>query len=853
VKAPVSWIKEYVDLPADLSTEALTDRLTALGLKLEAIHTAGAGIQGPLVVGRVLTQEKEPQKNGKTINWCTVDVGEANGTGEPQGIVCGAHNFGVGDLVVVVLPGGVLPGGFEISARKTYGHLSAGMICSARELGLGEDHDGIIVLPSEAGQPGDSAFDVLGLGEEVIEFEINPDRAYALSLRGIAREAALGFEAAFADPARRDVPLADGEGYTVVLDDAEGCPIFVARTVTEFDATAPTPRWMARRLEQCGMRSISLAVDVSNYVMLELGQPNHCYDRAKLAGPIRVRRATAGEKIVTLDDVSRVLDPEDLLITDDNGPIGIAGVMGGAETEISAATTDIVVEAAHFEPTTIFRSQRRHKLPSEASKRFERGVDPLLPPIAADRVVELLVEYGGGTAATGVTHVGTPPVPRSIVMPIDLPARVSGIAIDAETTLANLTAVGCRLTVADDAVTAVVPTYRPDLNDPYDLVEEVVRIVGYDHVPSVLPRRATGRGLTPAQRMRRRIGRTLAGAGLAEVLSFPFVGEAAFDQLGLPADDPLRRTVGIANPMNNEEPAYTTTLLPGLLKAAARNLGRGAAGVALFETGTVAFPKDAGATPIYGTDERPTAAELEALLATLPDQPLHLGVVLAGERERAGWWGAGREAAWSDAISVVRRLGAELGVSVEVAAAGRLPWHPGRCAVVRVDGAELGHAGELHPNVCKAFGLPPRTAALEIDLDLLMSTVPAVTPGPAFSTMPLAKEDVALLVDDAVTVAAVESALREGAGPLLESVRLFDVYTGDQLGEGKKSLAFALRFRAPDRTLTADETAAARDAAVARAAEATGAVQRVSSSVACGGVRPRAHSTEWFTQLRHRL
>lgn len=824
MKAPVSWIREYVDLPDSVTTEQLTDRLTALGLKLEAIHAAGAGISGPLVVGQVLTQEKEPQKNGKTINWCTVDVGNANGTGEPQGIVCGAHNFGPGDKVVVVLPGGVLPGGFEISARKTYGHVSAGMICSARELGLGDDHSGIIVLPADAPAPGTDAREVLGLGEEVIEFEINPDRAYALSLRGIAREAALGFDVPFSDPARRDVPVA-GEGYPVVLDDPVGCPYFVTRTVTGFDPTAATPEWMRKRLEQCGMRSISLAVDVSNYVMLELGQPNHCYDRARLSGPIVVRRARAGEKIVTLDDVARELSPEDLLITDDNGPIGIAGVMGGANTEISASTTDIVVEAAHFEPTTIFRSQRRHKLPSEASKRFERGVDPLLPPIAADRVVELLVEYGGGTAEAGVTAAGAPPQPRSIEMALDLPARISGIAVDAETVVKDLTAVGCRVSVSGEMLTAVVPTYRPDLADPYDLVEEVVRIVGYERVPSVLPRRAAGGGLTRPQRLRRRIGRTLAGAGLVEVVSFPFVGEASFDALGLPADDERRHTVGLANPLSSEEPAYTTTLLPGLLRAAGRNLGRGATGVALFETATVAFPTDQAA-PIYGVDRRPTDAELDALLAAIPRQPLHLAVVLAGERERSGWWGKGRDAAWSDAIEAVRRLGGELGVALETSAAGLMPWHPGRCAAITVGEVTLGHAGELHPRVCQAFGLPARSAVAEIDLDLLMSLAPAVTPGPVFSTMPLAKEDVALLVDETVTVAAVEAALRQGAGELLESVRLFDVYTGAQLGEGKKSLAFALRFRAPDRTLTEAETGAARAAAVARAAELTGAVQR---------------------------
>jgi phenylalanyl-tRNA synthetase beta chain len=290
MRAPVSWIREYADLPADLPTQDLARKLTALGLLLESLVRPGADVSGPLVIGRVLTMEAEPQTNGKTINWCTVDVADANGSGEPQGIVCGAHNFAPGDLVVVVLPGGVLPGGFEISARQTYGHVSAGMICSARELGIGEDHDGIIVLAPGAGQPGDDARPLLGLDEEVIEFEINPDRAYALSLRGVAREAAMGFGAAYSDPCLRDVPAANADGYPVRVEDPDGCPVFVARTVTGFDPTAESPEWLKRRVRLAGMRPISLAVDVTNYVMLETGRPIHGYDGDRLRGALVVRR-----------------------------------------------------------------------------------------------------------------------------------------------------------------------------------------------------------------------------------------------------------------------------------------------------------------------------------------------------------------------------------------------------------------------------------------------------------------------------------------------------------------------------------------------------------------------------------
>ena len=834
MRAPVSWIREHVDLPADLDVAELASRLTALGLKLESLEHPGSDVTGPLVLGRVLTMESQPQKNGKTINWCTVDVGPtlntANGSPTGVGIVCGAHNFGVGDLVVVVLPGGVLPigpdgSGVVIAARKTYGHVSTGMICSAAELGLGLDHAGIIVLPADAGEPGDDAFEVLHLRDDVLDLEVNPDRAYALSVRGIAREAALAYGVAFPDPALRDAAVPDGEGYPVVVEDPAGCPVFVTRTVTGIDVSRPSPSWLARRLQLAGMRSVSLAVDVTNYVMLELGQPLHGYDAERLRGPIRVRRATEGERLTTLDGVKRTLSAQDLLITDESGPIGLAGVMGGEDTELSSTTSTVVIEAAHFDPVSVFRTQRRHKLPSEASKRFERGVDPTVCEAAADRAAELLVELAGGVLVAG-SKVGEPPTPPLISAAADLPARITGMPIAEDTTVDSLRAVGCAVQTDGSSLRVTPPPWRPDLTEPYDLVEEVARLVGYDHVPSLLPAAPAGRGLTRAQRLRRRVGRTMAGAGCVEVVSFPFIGEAAFDGLGLAPDDVRRRAVVLANPLSAEEPCYTTTVLPGLLRAAGRNLGRGAPGVALFETATVAIPGDGGAAPILGVDRRPTQQELAALDAAVPTQPLHLGAVLAGERDRSGWWGAGRDATWADAIGLVVDLADELGVAVGVASDARMPWHPGRCARLTVAGAVVGHAGELHPRVCAAFGLPVRSCAVEVDLDQLLAAAPDPVPAPDFSTYPVAKEDVALVVADDLPAGEVAATLREGAGELLESVRLFDVYTGAQIGEGRRSLAFALRFRAPDRTLTEAETGAARDAAVALAAKRLGAVRR---------------------------
>jgi phenylalanyl-tRNA synthetase beta chain len=827
MRAPLSWIREYVDLPADVTPVDLAHRLTALGLKLEALEAPGTDITGPVVVGRVLDLVAEPQTNGKTINWCQVDCGPDHGE---HGIVCGAHNFSVGDLVVVSLPGAMLPGGFAIASRKTYGHVSDGMICSTKELGIGDDHGGILVLdPRLDGDlaPGDDAVDLLGLRDDVIEFEINPDRAYALSLRGIAREAAMAYDVPFHDPSEREVPAPNEDGYPVRVEAPDGCPVFVTRTVTGFDPAAPSPRWLARRVQLAGMRPISLAVDVTNYVMLELGQPIHGYDGDRLSGPIVVRRATEGEKLTTLDDVTRTLSAEDLLITDDSGPIGIAGVMGGQTTELSGSTSHVVIEAAHFEPTTIFRTARRHKLPSEASKRFERGVDPLLPAYAADRVAQLLVEHGGGTVTGGVTYVGRPPEPHPITADVALPARVTGMPIDADTTVAHLRTVGCTVTTEGSTLTALPPTWRPDLTDPYDLVEEVARVVGYTEVPSVLPAAPSGRGLSRSQKLRRRVGFALAGAGLVEVKCWPFVGTSDFDRLGLPADDPLRSTIAVANPLSEEKPLLTTTLLPGLLETAARNVGRGMSAVSIYETAPVFLPTpDRLKAPILGVEWRPDDADLAKLMAAVPSQPLTLGVVLAGERDASGWWGKGRAASWADAVQVVREVARVLRVELEVVQATRAPWHPGRCAQLRVAGEEFGHAGELHPAVCAAYGLPPRTSAVEVDLDFLIARAPAVVRPEPFSTYPVAKEDVAFELDADVPAEAVARTIRESAGPLLESVRVFDLYTGPPIPAGKKSLAFALRFRAPDRTLTEAETAEARDEAVARVVSDFGAVHR---------------------------
>jgi phenylalanyl-tRNA synthetase beta chain len=826
MRVPLSWLRELVELPAGTTDQEVADRLTMLSLKQEALEAVG--VTGPLVVGRVLERTPETHKNGKTVNWCRVDVGpEHNDADGGRGIVCGAHNFDVGDLVVCALPGSVLPGDFAIAARKTYGHVSDGMICSARELGLGEDHEGIIVLPAGEAEPGADAATLLGVNDTVLELEVTTDRGYALSMRGVARDTALAHGVDFRDPADVVVEPGAGESYPVRVDDPTACPVFVTRSVSGFDPSAPTPRWLARRLQLAGMRPISLAVDVTNYVMLELGQPIHGYDRDRLQGPIVVRRARPGEQVRTLDGVTRTMDGTELLIADDSGPIGMAGVMGGETTEISGSTTSVVIEAAHFDAATTGRTARRHRLMSEASRRFDRGVDPQLPAFAAQRVADLLVQLGGGTVDAGTTVVGEPPAAPVLETDASLPARITGVDIDAATAVRALRAVGCAVE-GEDRLRVVPPSWRPDLTDPYDLVEEVLRVVGYDRVPSVLPVAPPGAGLTRAQRLRRRVGHALAGAGCTEVVAYPFIGEEDLDALGLPGEDDRRHCVRIANPLSEREPLLHTTLAPALLKVLARNVGRGTSDAALsllapvFRRGADPLP----AAPLPPVDRAPSDEELKALDAALPDQPRHVAVVLAGSREPAGWWGEARGAVWADAIAIARRVAGALDVQLEVRAAQVAPWHPGRCGELLLDGAVVGHAGELHPRVCAAFGVPARTAYAELDLDALVLASPPAVAAPEFSTMPVAKEDVALVVDASVAAADVQAALVEGAGELLESIRLFDVYTGEPVPAGRKSLAFALRFRAADRTLTEADTAPARAAAVARAAELHGAEQR---------------------------
>uniref|UniRef100_UPI0025DA75E6 phenylalanine--tRNA ligase subunit beta n=1 Tax=uncultured Actinomyces sp. TaxID=249061 RepID=UPI0025DA75E6 len=697
------------------------------------------------------------------------------------------------------------------------------------------------------------------------EINVTPDRGYCFSMRGVAREYSHSTGARFTDPADATdtrlypnglAPVGESGFDVVVPEDPRpihgrpGCDRYVARVVRGIDPSAPSPTWMQDRLAAAGMRPISLAVDVTNYVMLDLGQPLHAFDAGKLAAPIVVRRAKEGETLTFLDDVTRALDPEDLVIADSPEGEGsralvLAGVFGGALSEVDAGTCNVLIEAAHFDPVSVARSARRHKLPTESSKRNERGVDTELAPIAAQRAVDLLVEYGGGSAEPVATDINRTRAPEPITMRSDAAERLTGVAYGIDRVTDLLATIGCtveRSGSTDDGtalLTVTPPTWRPDLVGPAHLVEEIARLDGYDAIPVIAPTAAAGTGLSADQKARRDVVRALADAGLTQVLSYPFIGDI-HDRLEIPETDARRQTVRLANPLAEDAPCLRTSILDSLVEVARRNVSRGLADAAVFEIGSVTHPAGTVPAPIPGTDRRPTEAEKAALRAGIPAQPTHIGAVMVGEHERSGVLGAGRPWDWADAVEVVRTVAATLGVEVVVSAPEQpyAPWHPGRTAEIRLPGQRRGkeiepgvlvaHAGELHPRVVRELGLPERVCAVEIDLDPLLEA--AHDAGElqvrAVSTFPAAKEDIALVVDEAVTAAEVEDLVRRAAGDLAQEVRLFDVFRGAQLGEGKKSLAVSLVLRAPDRTLTAEETAGVRKRVIKRAAKLLGAELR---------------------------
>jgi len=835
VRVPLSWLAEYVELPAGSTADSVMAELVKVGLEEEGSHSFS--LVGPIVVGQILEFVEEEQTNGKTIRWCQVRVAPsgtkaADGGLDIRGIVCGARNFEVNDKVVVTLPGAVLPGDFKIAARSTYGHTSDGMIASARELGVSDDHDGILRLKEIGLDPelGSDALALLHLNDEAAEVNVTPDRGYCFSIRGIAREFSHATGAAFTDPISKVTPV-KGDGFGVKISDAApirgkvGSTKFVVASASNVDAKAQTPAWMVSRLKLSGMRSISVVVDITNYVMLELGQPIHAYDQAKVKDGLTVRRANKGESLVTLDGQTRSLHEEDLVIADASGAIGLAGVMGGQSTEVTDATAAVLIEAANFDGVSIARTARRHKLPSEASKRFERGVDPKIAEYAAARVVQLLVELTGAKAdALGAFFDETREISK-VFLPADFASSITGVDYSAQEIVATLTDIGCVVATVSDGYEVLPPSWRPDLAHKTDLVEEVARITGYDRIPSRLPVAPPGKGSTTRQKQRRAVANQLAATGHTEVLNYPFLTHA---QNSYFADEKAKRVL-LANAMQEEVNELRLSMLPGLIDAAKRNLSRTITDLAIYEIGLVFLPSasaDKVTLPI-GT-ELPNDKDLAKLHASIPNQPLTLGAVFVGDRLSQQVGRKAIKSSYSDAIQAARTAAHAVGVEIYLEQATPLGYHPGRTAAIKVQGSDalLGYAGELHPELAIENNLPRQVAVLELNLEVLFANAPELISAQAVYTHPAATQDLSLVVSQDVPAGDVLEVLRVTAGELLEEIVLVDDYRGSNLEADKKSLTFALRFRATDRTLTQVEATESRDAAVAAANAKFGATIR---------------------------
>jgi len=791
LRAPLSWIREFTPLDG-IAVDDIADALNQLGLEVEAIDARGREVQG-VVVARIL--DVVPHPDADRIRLADVDFGE----GELR-VVCGAPNIEPGMVVPFARVGASLPGGFAIERRKIRGIVSEGMLCSARELGLGDDHAGILELPADA-PLGTDVREVLGLNDVVFDLKITPNRPDAMGIVGVARELAAHFGAPFTVEEHEPAPIvAEVSGAHVIVEAPDRCPRFVA--VAARVTMGESPEWMQRRLRLAGMRPISNVVDVTNYVMLERCRPLHAFDLGRLAGRgIVVRLASEGEKMTTLDGVERTLTGADLLICDgDRVAQGIAGIMGGAAAEVSETTTEILLESAFFEASGIARTSKRLGLRSEASARFERGVDPNNAGSGAARALELLVEVAGAVPAEGAIDVYPRPIERPrITVRTERVNRLLGTALSADEIAAYLAPLDIEMQGSE----ASFPTFRPDLEREIDLVEEVARRVGLDHIARSVPSNPDKiGGLSPRQRDRRTVADVLVGAGYDEVYTLPLLAPADLAQVGLAPEAVLE----VENPLRAEESILRPALLPGLLRAVAYNAAHGEPDVALFENGTVFAPPRAG--------------------EPLPDERRSLAFARAHDAHRAPHE-PNRPVDVYDATAALMALAQELRVTdLRLEAASVDGFHPTRAARVLVDGKAVGHVGEVAASVVDALSLVAPVVACELDVDALLAAARADRRARPVSRFPASSIDLAFVVDDAVPAAAVQATIVEAGGELLEHVALFDVFRSEALGPGKVSLAFALRFRALDRTLTDDEVSALRRACIDAVVAAHGAELR---------------------------
>jgi phenylalanyl-tRNA synthetase beta chain len=818
MRVPYSWLREYCD--PGIEPGALAERLAMTGTEVERVGAIGPPSAEGFVVGKVLSAEPHP--NADRLRVCTVDTGDGERT-----IVCGAPNVAAGQTVPVALPGATLPGGHKIGMAKLRGVQSAGMICASSELELGEGPAGILVLEDDSLAPGTPLADVLPIAEPVLELEVTPNRVDCFGVYGVAREVhAISAAPLSAAPWADDAP-AEGSGTvgdyaSVAVEVPELCPRFTARVFTDV-TVAPSPAWLQARLTAAGQRPINNVVDITNYVMLLTAQPLHAFDLDKVPdGALTVRAAAEGEKMKTLDDVERTFDAETVLVCDSNGPSGIAGIMGGQVSEVSEQTTSVLLEVATWSGTNILRTSRMLSLRSEASSRFEKQLHPDLCMRAQRIASRLIVELCGAKLVPGTIDVAADiPEPRQLTLRGERVEGLLGMAIDQADQVAYLERLGFGAKSSGDDLEVTVPPDRHyDVTREVDLIEEVGRVHGLDqHLPSTLPAVA-GRvgGLTREQRLRRRAEDAMRDLGFDEVVGWSFTDPGEPGRLRIPADDPRANGVVLSNPLSEDQSVMRTTVLGSLLDIAQRNLARGADAVALFESGRVYLPTGTGTNspkPIHGMEK----GGFDALAGDFPGkrpapdhEPHRIGSLAVGPLVVKSWRGGGEPADFFALKGTLEGLAGQLGVELSVEPAEEPFLHPGRSARVDVAGQPAGWIGELHPLVCRAWDLES-AAGFEVDLAVLLSASPAGEESfEDVTTFPAVYQDLAVVVPTEVAAAQLRATVLAAGGELLHAAEVFDLYEGEQLGEGKKSLALRLEFRASDRTLTDEEVVAQRAA-----------------------------------------
>ena len=814
MRVPFSWLREYCD--PGLSAEEVAELLSMRAVEVERVARAGAPSPEGFVIGRVLSAEPHPNADRLTV--CEVDTGDGSRT-----IVCGAPNVAAGQTVAVALPGAVLPGGQELGKAKLRGVVSDGMILSETELEMGDDGDGIVVL-GEGPSPGTPLSQVLPVAEPVLDLEVNPNRPDCLGVYGVAREVHAITGAPLAPPPWEDDAPAEGEGSaedyaSVTVEATDLCPRFTARVFTDV-SVGPSPLWLKARLMAAGQRPISNVVDITNYVMLATAQPLHAFDLDRVPdGALIVRTAAEGETMTTLDGVERSFDAESVLVCDRNGPSGIAGIMGGEVSEVSDATTRVLLEVATWNGVNILRTSNMLGVRSEASTRFEKQLHPELALQAQRAASRLMVEVCGARLVPGTIDEAAD-VPASHVIALR-GARLDGllgVSIERSESETHLERLGFEVAAqGEDDLSATVPVHRHyDVTREADLIEEVGRLHGFDRLPRTLPEHGNrSGGLTREQQLRRRAEDVMRALGFDEIVSWSFVAPDLADRLRLPDDDPRRRMVATHNPISEEHSAMRTTLLGGLLDAARHNVARDAESVALFESGRAFLseppPAEGGSSAGVFTGDLPPPVH----------EPHRLGCLTVGPLVPPGWRAPAAPAGFYDVKGILEVLCGELDAPLGVVARAEPFLHPGRSAAIEIGGVVAGWLGELHPLVSGAWDLPG-AAGFELDVAALFA---AASSGHEqyedVTTYPAVYQDVAVVTGADVPAERVRDAVLAGGGELLRSARIFDLYTGEQVGEGRKSLALRLEFRAPDRTLTDDEVSERRDA-IKRALEGIG-------------------------------